>query len=293
VPEGHEIAEGSKGFRKRADAEQALADRGVAGQVAKVGGKWFPVVPSKSASALTPRADAGGTAHLSDAEFAQQVQGIADEQPNGFGDNKVFLGDVFDRMKERHPGLTRAEFDRRMLAADAADRLTMSRADLVQLMHSEDVSRGEIRHPLGRATYHMMLAKNGKRRTRQPDEPDRDTGLLGPDATLAEVGRSPHRARRDDPRHALYRGELMRFEDEDHRLSDHRRHVEAALALGKPVPAEVLADYPDLAAKYAKPDTGTAAAPVKTRLQALAEKAHAQGTPTDDVNTCPSVFRIS
>lgn len=38
-----------------------------------------------------------------------------------------------------------------------------------------------------------------------------------------------------------------------HAVESHKNSVESALASGKPVPASVLADYPDLAAKYAQP----------------------------------------
>lgn len=42
------------------------------------------------------------------------------------------------------------------------------------------------------------------------------------------------------------------------RLSSHKAMVEQAIKDGKPVPPEVLADYPDLAAKYGKPTTAEA-----------------------------------
>lgn len=96
----------------------------------------------------TKPATGGTTGPVSDAnpaDFAAQAQRIADAMPHGFGRNKVFISDVFDAMQAQNPSLTRDEFNRQLLAANRAGVLKLSRGDLVERMHPDDVERSETR----------------------------------------------------------------------------------------------------------------------------------------------------
>lgn len=66
-----------------------------------------------------------------------------------FGENKFFIGSVFDEIKKKYPNLTRDEFDRMLLDASNTGRLMLSRADLVQAMHPEDVRLSNVGSDLG------------------------------------------------------------------------------------------------------------------------------------------------
>lgn len=93
---------------------------------------------------------------LSDAEFAKTVQSAADAQTHGFGDNKVFISDVYDSLKKQDPSLTEAEFKKRLMAAHNADQMDLSRADLVQEMDPDRVARSLVQHPAGRGEFHFI-----------------------------------------------------------------------------------------------------------------------------------------
>lgn len=88
------------------------------------------------------------------------------------------------------------------------------------------------------------------------------------------------------------KSEWVNSDPDENNPDDHRWHVETALQGGETVAPEVLADYPDLAAKYAKPATGSSAAPKPPDVNALKknpkadiehlaalQKQHAEGSP--------------
>jgi hypothetical protein len=88
--------------------------------------------------------------------FAGRVRELAQTSSTGkFGDNKVFLSHVWQRFQsEGGNGMSRAEFDRRLVEANQENLLTLSRADLIGAMNPEDVSESEIR--LSNSTFHFI-----------------------------------------------------------------------------------------------------------------------------------------
>lgn len=170
IPDTHELANpDSAGYRSRKQAESAAADYGPHAATAKVGGKWHVVVPKLGGAPgqAAPQPPPGTVASLPDAEFAAKVQAVADAHAHGFPGGKVYIADVYDALKAEDPVLTREEFDRKLLDAHRTTGLTLSRADLVQLMHPDWVRRSEVKHPLV-GEYHFVLAADKPRANHEP-----------------------------------------------------------------------------------------------------------------------------
>lgn len=92
-------------------------------------------------------------------DFAKDVSQVAaNTKTGGFGDNKVFINHVYREMAKKYPGLTLPEFKDRLLEANAAGLLTLSRADLVQVMNQEDVEESQTFHPSGRGEFNFILS---------------------------------------------------------------------------------------------------------------------------------------
>jgi hypothetical protein len=90
--------------------------------------------------------------------FAGAVKAAARACPTGrFGDNKVFISHVWKRLANdpRFAPLGLTGFKARLVEAHRADLLTLSRADLVQLMDPADVSESET--PYLNAAFHFVL----------------------------------------------------------------------------------------------------------------------------------------
>jgi hypothetical protein len=89
--------------------------------------------------------------------FAQRVKAAARACPTGrYGDNKVFIAHVW-KMLQSDPdftGMDLAAFKNLLAQANNARLLDLGRADLVQAMNPDDVSRSEV-HYLN-ATFHFV-----------------------------------------------------------------------------------------------------------------------------------------
>lgn len=158
VADTHESVDGRL-YASRGEAAAAAAGHPGAA-VTRVGrGKWLALRAS-------PDRGARPVAGLSDAEFAAKVRGAADAQAHGFGAEKVYIADVWAALSAEDPSLSRAEFDRRLLAAHAAGLVELSRADLVQLMDPDVVHRSAVKHPSGVAEFHFLRAAARKRAER-------------------------------------------------------------------------------------------------------------------------------
>lgn len=90
--------------------------------------------------------------------FANTVRAAARDCPTGrVGDNKVFISHVWKRLRDE-PGLPRLDlpaFKSKLVEANARRLLTLSRADLVQLMEPGDVAESET--PYLNAVFHLIL----------------------------------------------------------------------------------------------------------------------------------------
>lgn len=170
---GEHVLTGDDTYKNRKLAEDAARKSGIPdAKIAKHLGQWAVVKPK---SVAAPEASGGGKiASLSDDDFGKKVQQVADAHTHGFGDNKVFIADVFDKLKEEDPTLSEDDFKRRLLESHAANRLDLSRADLVQAMHPDDVSRSETKHPAG-AEFHFIQAARKQRENRGPLSPEEAT----------------------------------------------------------------------------------------------------------------------
>lgn len=85
--------------------------------------------------------------------FAQRVLHTARTSTSGrFGEDRVFISHVWRAMREH--GLDEQSFKNRLVEANQKRLLSLSRADMVELMDPAEVSASEIRH-LG-ATFHFI-----------------------------------------------------------------------------------------------------------------------------------------
>lgn len=89
--------------------------------------------------------------------FARQIQELACQSATGrFGENKVFLSHLWNHF-QREPsrdGITREEFNGRLLEANRRNLITLSRADLISEMDPADVEASEISLP--HTTFHFI-----------------------------------------------------------------------------------------------------------------------------------------
>ncbi len=93
-----------------------------------------------------------------------EIQAIADEtRTGGFGPNKVMISHAFATAQKKHPSLTLDDFKQQLLDANRRGDIHLSRADLVQAMHPEDVKQSETNHPAG-GQFHFVLAKPDENR---------------------------------------------------------------------------------------------------------------------------------
>jgi hypothetical protein len=111
------------------------------------------------AEAASARAEATGR-DLELPAFAQRVRVAARDCPTGrWGPDKVFVSHVWNRV-ETEPDFRRMDlssFKRRLVEANAADLLTLSRADLVQLMDPNDLRGSEI--SVSNAVFHFVTGE--------------------------------------------------------------------------------------------------------------------------------------
>jgi hypothetical protein len=86
--------------------------------------------------------------------FAERVLAVARASPTGrFGRNKVFISHVWNALKPE--GGSREAFNARLLEANRARHLALTRADLVSAMDPADVAESEI-HASG-ASFHFVV----------------------------------------------------------------------------------------------------------------------------------------
>ncbi|KFE71042.1 hypothetical protein DB31_3172 [Hyalangium minutum] len=109
-----------------------------------------------SASAPPSAAATGAEATRQDEglhHFAERVLQVARGATEGrFGDDRVFISHVWRAMQA--PGLDEQSFKRRLIEANQKRLLSLSRADMVELMDPTELSASETRH-LG-ATFHFI-----------------------------------------------------------------------------------------------------------------------------------------
>lgn len=92
--------------------------------------------------------------------FADTVKSAARTCPTGrFGDNKVFISHVWRQLQDepRFAPLGLAGFKQKLVEANREDRLTLSRADLVQVMDPADVRESEAEYL--NAVFHFILVE--------------------------------------------------------------------------------------------------------------------------------------
>ncbi len=90
--------------------------------------------------------------------FANTVKSVARTCPTKeFGDNKAFISHVWERLRTDRPfaALGLDGFKAKLVEANRARLITLSRADLVPSMDAADVQASEVRHLT--ATFHFIL----------------------------------------------------------------------------------------------------------------------------------------
>lgn len=119
--------------------------------------QWLEIDPAVPPDvAAPPESSVPKERELDLSDFASRVRELARTSPTGkFGENKVFLSHVWKRFQsEGGNGMTRADFERRLVDASRQNLLTLSRADLVSAMNPVDVADSEI--CLGNSTFHFI-----------------------------------------------------------------------------------------------------------------------------------------
>jgi 2'-5' RNA ligase len=232
--------------------------------------------------------DAGSTAHaapvpapvpsqssLSSAplpEFAARVQKLADEHPVGFGSNKVFIHHVHEASGDPM-GLP--DFKRRVKQANTAGLLKVSRLDMTDAVHPDDLYASDTNLAPGQDAAHagrgvvnthagnFILAADRARQPVRPAPARPEAAATGRPPKPWELPRS-ERVRQgyaDVHEHTLaeYRQKNSHpaepFDQAPREVQkavndEHRSKVEEALEGGDTVHPEVLADYPDLAKRH-------------------------------------------
>ena len=92
--------------------------------------------------------------------FANTVKSVARTSPSGwFGDNKVFISHVWRQLADepQFATLGLAGFKEKLIEANRENLLTLSRADLVQVMDPADVRESEAAYL--NAVYHFILVE--------------------------------------------------------------------------------------------------------------------------------------
>ncbi|HEX5269366.1 MAG TPA: hypothetical protein VFW33_02710 [Gemmataceae bacterium] len=95
--------------------------------------------------------------------FARTVLRVAADCPTGrFGDNKVFINHVWQRLRQEPglPALDLPAFKARLVEASRSGLLRLSRADLVQVMDPGDVKESETTS--GDALFHFILIERDR-----------------------------------------------------------------------------------------------------------------------------------
>jgi hypothetical protein len=91
------------------------------------------------------------------ADFASRVRAVAGASETGrFGDNKVFISHVWRALQNENdfPDMTESEFKTHLTEANHAGLLSLSRADLVEVMAPADVEASEARYL--HAVFHFI-----------------------------------------------------------------------------------------------------------------------------------------
>lgn len=117
--------------------------------------RWMGGPRSAEPTSASPTAAPDGPAALR--TFAERVMVAVRASPTGrWGENKVFVSHVWNDFlrREGSSGMDLEAFKRLLLDANQAGHLSLSRADLVEVMDGEDVKRSEI-SSLG-ATFHFI-----------------------------------------------------------------------------------------------------------------------------------------
>jgi len=115
----------------------------------------FPPAELLPATVTSPAPAAGAPRDGEDGlrSFSENVLRTARTSPSGrFGDNRVFISHVWHAMKGN--GMDEKAFKRRLVEANRKRLLSLTRADMVELMDPADVAASEIQH-LG-ATFHFI-----------------------------------------------------------------------------------------------------------------------------------------
>ncbi|PTL77074.1 hypothetical protein [Vitiosangium sp. GDMCC 1.1324] len=87
--------------------------------------------------------------------FAERVRQAAKDSASGrFGEDKIFISHVWRTLRGQFQGLDEQTFKNRLVEANRAQLLSLSRADLVEAMDPGDVAESETRY-LG-ATFHFI-----------------------------------------------------------------------------------------------------------------------------------------
>jgi hypothetical protein len=95
--------------------------------------------------------------------FAKTIKTIARDCSSGrFGHNKVFINHVWRRLQEEPglPPMDLATFKQRLVEANVQRLLTLSRADLVQVMNPTDVRESET--PYLNSVFHFILLEDAR-----------------------------------------------------------------------------------------------------------------------------------
>jgi hypothetical protein len=111
-----------------------------------------------SVAANHPSTGPGAEGPFDLSAFAHTVRAVARDCPSGrFGDNKVFISHVWRRLagEPGFAGMDLTAFKHRLVEANRARLLTLSRADLVAVMDPGDVRDSET-HDLN-AVFHFVL----------------------------------------------------------------------------------------------------------------------------------------
>jgi hypothetical protein len=116
-----------------------------------------PAAPAATEVLDEPRAAAPPAPPFDLAAFAERVRAAARASETGrFGDNKVFISHVWRKLRgdDAFAGVSEADFKTRLTEANHRGLLSLSRADLVEVMNPDDVRASET--PYLHTSFHFV-----------------------------------------------------------------------------------------------------------------------------------------
>jgi len=151
--------------KRKASKKRAKKKKGAPARARSRASPAAALAPTKPAETRRRRGRAQPAETMPYADMVSRIAAaMRSPAARTFGDDKVFIGSVWEQLKRKSPfrEMGREAFNRLLLHAHHAGDLRMARADLVSAMDRRDVDDSEIAHM--NATFHFLAIDAPKER---------------------------------------------------------------------------------------------------------------------------------